>query len=143
VLGPNGTLYTTRFNNAADSFGPPAEPGGALTESTIYTFGSYNSGSSPSAALLLEGEALYGTDYYSGNQYCNCGVVYELSPPATPGTAWTETTIHFFTGSPDGGGSRAALTAGPGGVLFGASFYGGTGTPCIFQAARAAVQSFN
>jgi hypothetical protein len=61
-------------------------------------------------------------------------VVYELTPPATQGGAWAETTIHTFTGPPsDGGGSEAALAEGPDGVLYGTTYYGGSGTPCDFS----------
>ena len=85
----------------------------------------------PFAGVASECGALFGTDYYGDDDYCSadaCGAVYELTPPATPAGAWTETTIHTFTGRPgDGGGSETALTVGPGGMLYGTTRYGGSG----------------
>ena len=42
-----------------------------------------------------------------------------------------ETTLHAFRGPPgDGGGPLATLTIGSGGVLYGTTAFGGSGTPC-------------
>ncbi len=136
LIGPGGTLYTTTQGypipgGTAVAIVPPSTPGEPWTTSRIYAFAGA-SGSSPFAGLVSESGALYGTNYLDGDDICTaygCGVVYELSPPTTRGGAWAETTIHTFTGSPsDGAGPQAALTAGPGGVLYGTTRSGGAGT---------------
>ena len=76
---------------------------------------------------------MYGTNYYGGDQFCGgvpaCGTVYELAPPAAAGDAWTVTTVWAFLGPPnDGGFPLAPVTVGPGGVLYGTTHVGGSGT---------------
>jgi hypothetical protein len=59
---------------------------------------------------------------------CNpggCGVVFALTPPASPAGAWTQTVLHTFTSNPDGAFPNP-LTAGPDGVLSGSTYSGGT-----------------
>ena len=60
-----------------------------------------------------------------------CGAAYELTPPGPEGGGLTETVVHTFTGSPDGGGPEAALTVGPGEVLYGTTLYGGSGSALL------------
>lgn len=56
-----------------------------------------------------------------------CGTVFELTPPATPGGAWTETILYSFTGQNGGGSTPGPLTLGPTGtVLYGPTSGGGT-----------------
>ena len=55
-----------------------------------------------------------------------CGVAYELTPPTASGGAWTETILHTFGEvSGDGFEPMAPLTMGPGGTLYGTTYYGG------------------
>jgi len=86
---------------------------------------------------VSESGSLYGTDYFYGDEPCGvegCGAVYELTPPAAPGDAWTITSIYDFAGPPDDGGfSWAPLTLGTGGVLYGTTLIGGPGTVCTFE----------
>ncbi|HEV8016311.1 MAG TPA: choice-of-anchor tandem repeat GloVer-containing protein [Stellaceae bacterium] len=121
---------------------PPASPGGAWTETVIYSFLGGTNGNDPAAGLLakkapLTGavEALYGTTYEGGDLACNsgydaglgCGTVYELTPPASPGGAWTETVLHAFAGSPDGAVPSAPLIFKGSAHLLGTTIFGGTG----------------
>jgi uncharacterized repeat protein (TIGR03803 family) len=53
------------------------------------------------------------------------GTVFSLSPPASPGGAWIETIWHSFNGA-DGANPEAGLVMDSNGVLYGATFYGGT-----------------
>jgi len=113
---------------------PPATPGGVWTDDQLYTFG-LTQGEKPEAGVVSEGGYLFGTTFSAGDQYCGCGTVYELTPPATHGGTWTETTIHTFTG-PDGAYSEAPLTVGPGGLLYGTTADGGSaacGCGTVFQ----------
>jgi len=140
--GPGGTLYTTTQGSADDPGGPnlglaialvpPATPRGDWTDDELYTFG-LTQGERPEAGVVSEGGSLFGTTTSAGSG--GSGTVYELTPPATHGGAWTETTIHTFTG-PDGAFSEAALTVGPGGVLYGTTASGGSaacGCGTVFQ----------
>lgn len=133
--GPGGTLYTTTQGSADDPNGgpslgdvvalvPPATSGGDWTEYQLYTFG-YPQGEKPEAGVVSEGGSLLGTTYSAGGG--GAGTVYELTPPATHGGTWTETTIHTFMG-PDGANPAAPLTVGPGGALYGTTTEGGSAT---------------
>jgi len=112
---------------------PPRMPGGTWKQATIYSFTNSAAGKTLFAGLVEAGGVLYGTAYASG-AVCvgfGCGTVYELTPPATPGSEWTESTIYSFAGPPgDGENPMAGLTLGPGGVFYGATLYGGSGSEC-------------
>jgi uncharacterized repeat protein (TIGR03803 family) len=144
LFDKNGNLYSTARGEYLNVAGgvvelmPPAMPGGTWTESTVFTFGTpYAAGKNPFAGLVSESGSLYGTDYFYGDEPCGvegCGAVYELTPPAAPGDAWTITSIYDFAGPPDDGGfSWAPLTLGTGGVLYGTTLIGGPGTVCTFE----------
>ena len=108
---------------------PPASSGGGWTEYTLFNLWSNQAlGTNPNAGVIWVGGSLYGTTYYNGEEG-GCGSVYELSPPATPGSAWTGTAIHTFGGG-DGCASMAPVTVAPGGVLYGTTYTGGSGTVC-------------
>ena len=49
-----------------------------------------------------------------------------MTPPASPSGSWTETLLHTFTGGSDAANPYVGVTVGSGGVLYGASQYGGT-----------------
>jgi uncharacterized repeat protein (TIGR03803 family) len=144
LIGTDGTLYTTTAGGGIIPYGtvfalvPPATQGGAWAGFVVYAFGQNlgSAGSLPLAGLVSEGRSLYGTNFDQGDGLCDefgCGAVYELTPPAALGGAWTETTLHAFTGPPnDGGEPEAALTVGAGGVLYGTTLPGGPGLPCLY-----------
>jgi uncharacterized repeat protein (TIGR03803 family) len=152
LLSRDGILYGTTSGNELIEGGyltdsgatvyalaPPATAGASWTRSILYRFSSADegAGTSPMAGLVASQGLLFGTDYVWGNTSCEkrgCGAVFALEPPASAGSAWTETTIHQFNGAPnDGGGPLAALTVGPGGVLYGTTQYGGSGTLCTLN----------
>jgi uncharacterized repeat protein (TIGR03803 family) len=96
----------------------------------LSTFGGSPEGATPFAGVVSEGGSLFGTTLSGGDEGCGggfgCGVVYELTPPAQPGGAWVETTIHTFgETSSDGVNPVAALAVGPGGALYGTTEFGG------------------
>ena len=139
LIGSGGTLYTTTQGAPIDGgigprlgsvigLVPPATQGGAWTEYELYALGP-SQGEWPLAGVVSESGSLFGTTLYGGDINCDCGTIYELTSPATLGGGWTETTIHTFTGS-DGASPRDALTVGPGGVLYGTTQAGGSGSVC-------------
>jgi hypothetical protein len=135
-----GTTYISHFEECCGEWGgsvfrltPPSAPGGSWAESTLWDFFANGSGLgvNPNAGVVSVGGSLYGTTDASSD-IGGCGHVYQLSPPMAPGGAWTGTAIYGFGGgSGDGCRSQAPLTVGPGGVLYGTTFTGGSGTPCL------------
>jgi uncharacterized repeat protein (TIGR03803 family) len=114
---------------------PPSSQGGAWTENIIYNFQGVNVGDGdfPHGGLIWsEGGKLYGTTAYGGTGDCvllggkvGCGTVYELTPPATTGGAWTEAVIYSFQGGKDGYWPEGELVSDDKGNLYGGTFYGG------------------
>jgi len=139
VVGPGHVLYGTTGFGGSVGWGtvfqltPPTAPGGAWGYSVIWNFtGVDGDGALPTDGLVVgEGGVLYGTAACGGNgttafypcQFSSAtgsGVVFSLTPPATPGGAWSEKILHSFSGgTPDGAAPIAGLTPGPGGVLYG------------------------
>jgi uncharacterized repeat protein (TIGR03803 family) len=119
---------------------PPASPGGAWTETVLYSFtGQNGDGAQPFAGVLMgKDDVLYGTTSIGGA--ANGGTVFELRPPSAPGAAWTETVIYSFA-NPNGYGSfPTQLFAGTHGVFYGTTGEGGApagGT--VFQLAPPSV----
>jgi uncharacterized repeat protein (TIGR03803 family) len=90
------------------------------TVETIYNF-THQSGGAPAAGVTIgSGGELYGTTDGSG-----IGTVFSLTPPSAPGGLWTEHILHEFSNSPDGFLPQAGVTVGPGGIVYGTTFYGG------------------
>jgi uncharacterized repeat protein (TIGR03803 family) len=106
VSGAGGALYgTTAYGGCAGcgtvfSLTPPESPNRPWVETVLHSFtGSPNDGSGPSAGVVIGGGGvLYGTTEYDGA--LNAGTVYSLTPPASPGSTWTESVLHNFTGVP-------------------------------------------
>jgi hypothetical protein len=139
-LSPNCTLFGEALYGcgAVYSLTPPASPGGAWTQQTLYTFQGGGDGAVPLSDLAIgrNGE-LYGTTYLGGPGICSpnmedaasgCGTVYELDPPASPDGAWTETVLYSFSGGSDGGYPNSVVYEG--GVLFGTVTFGGNPKNC-------------
>ena len=102
---------------------------------TLTTIASDGAAGVATGAPLLRGAhgKLYGTSLLGGSR-SNAGEVFELTPPKTGQTAWTSTTIYALGGRPDGAAPSGGLTAGPGGVLYGATGRGGVNdTGAVFQ----------
>jgi uncharacterized protein (TIGR03437 family) len=150
VIGSGGVLYgTTQFGGTGAcssaptagcgtvfSLTPPASPGGVWTERVIYSFMSGKDGSVPTSGVTIgSGGALYGTTQWGGSGPCSgavgfpgCGTVFSLTPPVSSGGAWTEAVLYnfpsFFGYSPPG------VAIGSGGILYGTTATGGTGSAC-------------
>jgi len=141
---PQGTLAiygdriygTTKYGangevGAVFELAPPTVEGGSWTETTLYNFtGENGDGSTPYAGVVVDANGvLYGTTEEGGNEGCThgCGIVFSLTPPAVSGGTWTETILHSFTGANgDGFEPYAGVILGPGGVLYGATYVGGS-----------------
>jgi uncharacterized repeat protein (TIGR03803 family) len=102
-----GNLYGTTEYGGGSFYGtvfelsPPGTPGGAWTETTLYSFANNGDGARPTASLIIDRFGnLYGTagDSDAGGY----GEVFQLSPPSVQGGAWTETVLYSFTGGTDG-----------------------------------------
>ena len=137
TLGKNSVLYgTTNVGGSAEKgtvyqLTPPAIPGGAWSETVLYSFtGQNGDGSGPIAgAVIGKGGALYGTTY-GGGISSKGGTVYEVAAPAAGIGPWTETVLYGFLGPLNGYGSGpiAGLVVGSAGALYGITQYGGTGS---------------
>jgi hypothetical protein len=104
-----GNIYGTTFDDGQYGFGvvyelsPPAQRGGEWTETLLHSFGGGNDGFWSGAGVAVDTTGnLYGTTEFGGiyTSYCEsgCGIVFELSPPATQGGAWAYAIIHEFNG---------------------------------------------
>ena len=150
LIGSGGVLYGTTYWGGAKNCGavfsltPPATPGGTWTEALLYSFQCDEDGANPNTRLVLgNGGVLYGTTY--GGGYYETGTAFSLTPPASPGGAWTKAKIYNFYGSfpPNGYGPDPAngLLIGPAGVLYGSALYGGgSDFGCVFALAPPASQ---
>ncbi len=139
LTGQDGILYGLTNNGGASNngvvfsltppTGAPSEPAGAWTQAVLYTFTGGSDGAQPSGLVAGGDGVLYGATLFGG--VSTNGVVFSLTPPPSPGGAWTETVLYNCAG-----GSDAALPVGvaigSGGVLYGTSLQGGvTGGVCL------------
>lgn len=148
VLDSAGNLYgTTAFggntNDVCGSSGcgiifelsPPLFPGGAWTETVLYTFCSRLvneqclDGAEPTGDLTLDASGnLYSTTEGGGSGHGPGGTVFELSPGLG---GWIETVLYNFCSlgqdsvCPDGGDPRAGVTFDSYGNLLGTTQLGG------------------
>ncbi|MGA2590052.1 MAG: Ig-like domain-containing protein [Bryobacteraceae bacterium] len=140
VIGEGGVLYGTTSNpsgGAVFSLTPPVPPATTWTETVLYSFGTNGAGDAlapgDAGVVVGAGGVLYGTTW-GGGTVCNdgysggCGTVYSLTPPASSGGAWTERVRYRFRGhsKADGAVPRRGVVIGGGGVLYGATQYGGS-----------------
>lgn len=147
---PSGGLI---FDSAGNLYGTTASGGscfcgnvfeltpvgnGTWTEAVLYTFTGSSDGVNPESALAMDSSGnLFGTTVYGGDTSCaggfGCGEVFELT---NAGGAWTKTTIHAFTDTPDGHAPNAGVTFSADGDVFGTTSNGGSyGTGCIYELA--------
>jgi len=104
-----------------------AGPAWAQTESVILKL-TASTGQDPAGGMIADSAGnLYGTALIGGPG--GYGTIFELSPPTTSGGAWTETTLHAFSGAPDGFSPVGPLVLDKAGNLYGTTTYGGLGVP--------------
>jgi uncharacterized repeat protein (TIGR03803 family) len=134
----SGNLYGTTYNGGTDGYygavfelTPPAPGQTAWTEIVLYGFcqqADCTDGYNPEAGLIRDALTgnLYGTTYYGGAN--GEGTVFELTPPATGQSAWTESVLYSFcqqADCADGEQPRAHLIRDPSGKLYGTTSEGG------------------
>jgi uncharacterized repeat protein (TIGR03803 family) len=135
-FGSGGSLYGTAgtksgFGGAIYSLTPPAEAGGAWTETTLYSFTSGSAGSVPLGPLAVGSNGtLFGVTTYGGKEespcnYRGCGTVFSLTPPAVSGEPWTEQLLYGFNPQIGDGYSPYAGVVLAAGVLYGTTSSGG------------------
>jgi uncharacterized repeat protein (TIGR03803 family) len=135
-----GNLYGTTAGGGSGNNGtvfelsPPDSPSGVWTETVLYDFPADGShGLSPLGNLVFDPDGnLYGTTHDGGSSTTcgyvgGCGTVFELSPPATLGEAWTETVIHEFGAANQGAFPWSGLTFDHTGALYGTTEFGASG----------------
>jgi uncharacterized repeat protein (TIGR03803 family) len=99
----------------------------AVTEAVVYSFQGHQDGRTPTANLVADAAGnLYGTTLFGGVGSLTYGTVFELSPPAAAGGAWTKTTLYAFQGNGDGDYPNGALIFDTLGNVYGTT--GGNGT---------------
>jgi uncharacterized repeat protein (TIGR03803 family) len=137
IFDKAGNLYGTTASGGKNNCGavfelvPPATPGGAWTETLLYSFTCGLDGQQPSSGLVFDSRgSLYGETLYGG--YNITGTVFKLTPPTAPGGIWEETTIYDFcsAGNPcvDGARPSGGLVFDKNGNLYGTATIGGNPT---------------
>ncbi len=135
IIGANGSLYGTTYGGGANictapaldgcgavyELAPPAVAGGAWTETLIYSFrGCCVDATIPTGGLVLGSHGvLYGATDFGGVGNGN-GAVFQLTPPATAGAAWTESVL-YSVNDDRSHGPAGSLLLGQNGTLYGAN----------------------
>src|SRR5260221_7537019 len=142
TLDAAGNLYGTTLQGGGSS-NCPAGWGivfkltkgttGAWSETNLYAFqGAPADGAGPGGKLILDSQGnLYGTTLYGGVAFCTlegCGTIFELSP--TTSGPWTETLLHVFAGTTDGGVPAGSLITDEAGNFFGTT---SSGSGTVFE----------
>ena len=120
VQDPAGIFYGTTLAGGASKQGIIFSIDAAGTETILYTFTGGADGGYPYAGLVRDKKGnLYGTTFQGGA--FGSGTVFKLSPTGT------ETVLHSFDYSNDGGYPMAGLVRDLSGNLYGTTSAGGTG----------------
>ena len=130
ALDREGAIYGTT-EGAGDSgsvFKLTPRSGGGWTESNLYYFNGDLGGLPNSALIFGSAGALYGA--IGGSPLGLNGYIFQLTPPSAPGGAWTESTLHDFTGGPDDGSYPNGVIFDSAGALYGATETGGANYLC-------------
>jgi uncharacterized repeat protein (TIGR03803 family) len=135
IMDANGALYGSSLHGGPANAGtiykltPPASAGAAWTQTVLHAFSNNADGCWPVGGMVIDSAGqLFGTTTNCGSGLS--GTAFRLTPPATPGNAWTKTVLHDFSGAdPDSGQPTATLIADPNGVLYGSTSAGLGGAP--------------
>lgn len=130
IFDGDGNLYGTAggggsgFSGVLYELSPPS-PGTTWNETVIWNFAQkVPAEGGPTSSLIFDTKGnLYGT---TGGQYPGWGTVFEMSPPALSGGAWTELTLYSFVhGAADGYQPEANVIFDADGDLWGTTISGG------------------
>ena len=135
VFDQAGNLYGATGWDGSTGIGTVfqlTKQGGAWRKNLLYTFHG-SDGSIPTGGVVLDKAGnIYGGTAYGGTGHCillgsdvGCGLIYEISPPAHPGEAWTQTIIYSLRGDKDGYFPQGDLVFDSAGNLYGATQFGG------------------
>ena len=112
-------------------------------ENVLYSFqGGSNDGAAPYAGPVADNAGnLYGTTFFGGPGLFGVGIVFELSPPARKGEAWTETILLYFNNTDAYAGPWSPVVRDADGNLYGNTWFGGEcGGGLIFELSPPAQQ---
>jgi len=138
AVGSKGVLYGHAVGIEGNpaygyvfSLTPPVQPGGPWTETTLYTGGGDNV--YPGVFAVGNGGVLYGSSLLQDSS-CQasggCDTLFSLTPPATPGAPWTESTLYIFAYS----SSYSSLSLSTDGVFYGVAYtQRGINTATVFS----------
>lgn len=136
IRGSGNVIFGTTQSGGVANLGivyqlsPPATSGGAWVFTPIHAFAGGSDGADPAGDMVIDSDnTLYGTTRSGGGTGCGgagCGAVFKLSPPASPGGAWTEQILYAFQGGSDGATPEGTLV-GPANrsALYGTTLAGG------------------
>ncbi len=131
IFDISGNIYGTTLNGGNTGNGvvfelSPPGTGPDWTLSVLHSFDSQTDGMEPRTGVTMDAAGnLYGTTESGGT--VGYGAAFEVSPPAQKGGAWTETLLHSFAFSPDGGTpGYSNLVFDKHGNLYGTTETGGT-----------------
>ena len=109
----------------------------AQTLTVLHNFAGGSDGTYPSSGLVFDTQGnLYGVTSNGGNRECSglglvgCGVVYQLAPN---GGGFTESVIHVFSESLDGGNPSGTPVFDAAGRLFGTTQYYALGQGAVWE----------
>jgi len=114
-------------------------------EQVLYSFqGGANDGAYPAGGVVFDKAGnLFGATTVWGPDNCfpianECGLVFELSPPAKKGDPWTETILYQFKGkgANDASSPSGGVILDSAGNVYGVTAYGGTGD-CVLLGTNA------
>jgi len=148
VADSSGALYGTTYRGGTScecgtvfKLIPAAD--GSWTKVTLYSFQDGSSdGAYPYGGVVIDSKGnLFGTTQGGGDTNCaGCGVVFELSPPASQGGKWTESLLHVFNNFADGFSPTAPPILDQAGNLYGTTWAGGPlGQGTVYQLSPASI----
>jgi len=129
----SGKFYGTTYYGGQNGIGSVYEltprATGEWSEKVIYSFQSGSDGNSPISNLVSDANGnLFGTTSEGG---LGSGVIFKLTPN---GSQWTESIVHAFSGSPDGGFSYNGMVVDTFGNFYGATVHGGEDDDgCVYK----------
>jgi uncharacterized repeat protein (TIGR03803 family) len=108
------------------------------TYKTLYSFAGGTDGAYPVAKLMLDSNGnLYGITNSGGNHECDsslstgCGTVFRLTRHA--GASWSESVLHVFSQTIDGGNPSAAIMDAAGDLYGATQYYGPFANGTLWQ----------